>query len=138
MLTSKGTYARGPFQDCCCQSLCPCCKLLLTHASASDSPTPAGRSYPVSCGVIAPFHSGSWCTQDFVCALQGWSLFPPVLSKSCSQILPAHRIRLTRYSQSLCWIPWLGRLMWVSEPSQQWENFFWYCSPVCGSPIQQV
>ena len=78
--------------------------------------------------------SGSWCTQDFVCALQGWSLFPPVLSKSCSQTLPAHKIRFTGYSQFLCWIPSLGRLMWVSEPSQQWENFFGIVLHFVGRP----
>ena len=36
-------------------------------------------------------------------------------------------------SQSFCWIPSLGNLMWALKVLQQWENFFGFnCSPVCG------
>ena len=56
-----------------------------TPTSAGDPPTLADRSGSVSYSVTAP-SPGSWCAQYFVCALQEWSLFPPVLSKSCNQI----------------------------------------------------
>ena len=72
---------------------------------------------------------------DFVCALQGWSVFLPVLWKSCNQILLAFKVRVLGNSQSLCWIPRLGSLMWGSEPSQL---LWYYCSPVCGPPTQWV
>ena len=68
--------------------------------------------------------SESWCMQGFVCAIQNWNLFPPVLWKSCNQILLVFLVRFPGGSQSLCRIPRLGSLMWDSEPSQQWENFF--------------
>ena len=45
----------------------------------------------VSCGVTVS-SPGSWCPQDFVCALQQ-SLFHPVLWKSCNQILLAFTVR---------------------------------------------
>ena len=44
-----------------------------------------------------------------------------------TQIWSLHQedqIQIPGDSQSLCWIPRLGSLMWCSEPSQQWENFF--------------
>ena len=68
-----------------------------TPTSPGDPPTLAGiyncsiffldwsLDHSVSYGVTAPSR-GSWCAHYFVCALQEWSLFPPVLSKSCSQI----------------------------------------------------
>ena len=89
--------------------------------------------------------------QNFVCALQDWSLFPPVLwgtpfswvlvhtrfclcppGVSVSPVLWKFRdqIQLTfifkfpRGSQSLCQIRRLGSLTWGSEYSQQCENFF--------------
>ena len=59
-----------------------------------------------------------------VCALQNWSLFPPVLWKPYNQSLLAFSTRFPRNSQSLCWISRLGSLKWCSELSQQCENFF--------------
>ena len=55
--------------------------------------------------------------------LQEWSLFPPVLWKSCNQIPLALKVRFPGDSQSLFWTPRLGSLTWGSEPSQQWESF---------------
>ena len=54
--------------------------------------------------------SESWCMQDLACALQDWSLFPPVLWKSYNQIPLAFKVRFPGDSQSLCWIPRLGSL----------------------------
>ena len=67
--------------------------------------------------------SESWCMQGFVCALQVWGpCFPQW--KSCSQIPLAFKVRFPGGSQTLCQVPSLRSLVWGSEPSQQWENFF--------------
>ena len=51
---------------------------------------------------------GSWCTQCFVCALQG--SVSPVLWKFCNQIPLASKVKFPGGSQSLCRIPTLGYL----------------------------
>ena len=58
------------------------------------------------------------------------SLFPPVLSESCSQILLALKVWFSRNSFSHCWTPRFGSLMWSSEPSLQWVDF-------CGISVLQ-
>ena len=58
---------------------------------------------------------GSWCTCGFVCALQ--ESVSPVLWKFCNQIPLASKIKFPGGSQSLCWIPRLGNLLWVLELS---------------------
>ena len=68
--------------------------------------------------------SGSWFMQDFVYALQEWSLFSSVLWKCCNQILVTFKDFLGISKSSLPGIPRLGTLPWGSEPSQEWENFF--------------
>ena len=73
---------------------------------------------------LSLFSPRSWCTQNFVCALQEWSLFIPVLWKSCNQILLAFKVKFLGDSQSLGYIPRLKNLMWGLEPSQQCENLF--------------
>ena len=65
-----------------------------------------------------------------VCPPRVGSLFPPVLSKSCSQILLAFKVWFSRNSSSLCRTPRLGSLMWDSEPSLQWVDF-------CGISVLQ-
>ena len=121
MATSKTVYMKGAFQECYCRCPHPCDEPLLTLASTGDPAILASGS--VSCGVTAPF---LWVLvpTDFVCALQDWSLFHPVLWNSCNQIPLAFKVRFPRGPQSLCQIPRLGSLMWGSEPSQQWEDFF--------------
>ena len=57
------------------------------------------------------------------CPLRLESVFPPVLWKSCSQVPLAFKVIFPRDSQSLYWIPRLGRLTQGLEPLQQWENF---------------
>ena len=62
--------------------------------------------------------SGPWYAQDFVCALQDWSLCFP---QSCeSPIIKSHWLS----KPDSLGIPRLGSLTWGSEPTQQWENFF--------------
>ena len=51
------------------------------------------------------------------------SLFPPVLSKSCNQILLAFKVWFSGNSSSHCQTPRLGSLIWGSEPSLQWVDF---------------
>ena len=97
---------------------------LLILPSTGDGSTLADNFSSVSWGVTAPFFR-SWCVQDFVCALQEWSL---CFSQSCGSPIVTYRWP-SRWgfcgdSQSLCWIPRLESLMWGSEPSQQWDNFF--------------
>ena len=58
-----------------------------------------------------------------VCRPRVESLFPPVLSKSCSQIPLAFKVWFSRNSSSRCWTPRFGILTWGSEPSLQWVYF---------------
>ena len=65
-----------------------------------------------------------------VCPPRVESLFPPVLSKSCNQILVAFKVWFSRNSSSHCQTPRLGSLTWGSEPSIQWVDF-------CGISVLQ-
>ena len=65
-----------------------------------------------------------------VCAPIVESLFPPALSKSCSQIPLAFKAWFSRNSSSCCWTPRLGSLTWGSELSLQWVGF-------CGISVLQ-
>ena len=67
-----------PCVHCCSQCPQPCIRPMPIHTSTGDSWTLMGMSGSVFCGVTAPF-SGSWCTQDLVCALQ--ESVSPVLCK---------------------------------------------------------
>ena len=103
------------------------------HASAGDPQTLTGRSGLVSYGALL-LSLGSWCTQGFVYALQE-SLSPPKLWKVYNQILLT--FSFPGDFQSLCQIPRLGSLMWCLEPSTV-RALCYTCSPVCGSPTQQL
>ena len=59
---------------------------------------------------------GSWCIQGFVCALQ--DSVSPVLWKFCCEMPLASEVKFPGDSQSFCWIPMLGNLLWVLD------NFF--------------
>ena len=65
-----------------------------------------------------------------VCPPRVESLFPPVLSKSCSQIPLAFKVWFSRNSSSCCRTPRLWSLTWGSEPSLQWVHF-------CGISVLQ-
>ena len=56
--------------------------------------------------------------------------FPPVLSKSCSQIPLAFKVWFSRNSSSRCRTPRFRSLTWGSEPSLQWVDF-------CGISVRQ-
>ena len=123
MVTSKRVYTKGDLP----RQLLPVTpslgESLPTHSSTGDPPTLAGSFGSVSCGVTAPFLWVFVCC-GFVFAFQDWSFFSPVLWKSYNQIPLALKVRVPGDSQSLCWVPSLRSLIWGSEPSQQWENFF--------------
>ena len=101
-----------------------------TPASAGDPPTLAGRSGSVSCGVTAPSPWVLMCTLVCVCPPRVCSLFPPVPSKSCNQILLALKVWFSGNSSSRCWNPRLGSLTWGSEPPLRWVDF-------CGISVLQ-
>ena len=61
---------------------------------------------------------GSWCAQDFACVLQV-SLFPSP-TEVCNQMPLSFKVKFPGDSQSLCWIPRLGSLLWDLELLQQW------------------
>ena len=65
-----------------------------------------------------------------VCPPRVGSLFPPVLSKSCSQFPLGFKVWFSMNSSSCCRTPRLGSLMWGSEPSLQWADF-------CGISVHQ-
>ena len=69
----------------------------------------ASRFGSVSYGVTDHF---SWVSvqQDFVCVLQVWSLFPPLLWKSYNEIPLAFKIIFPEDFRSLCQIPMLRGL----------------------------
>ena len=48
----------------------------------------------------------------------------PVLWKFCNQISLTSIVKFPEESQSLCWIPRLGNLLWALELLQQYKNFF--------------
>ena len=74
----------------------------------------------------------------FCCALQNWSLFPPALWKSCNQIPLAFKVRFPGDSRffvgSPGWKAWGGFWTFTIVGELLW----YYCSPVCGSPIWWV
>ena len=64
---------------------------------------------------------GPWCTWNFVCTLQEWSLFIPVLWSSCTQAL-AFKPECSWGSSSQFQTLRLGNIACDSEPSFPWEN----------------
>ena len=68
------------------QCPCPWGEPLPPHTSTGGPPTPAGGFDSVSWESLL-LSSGSWCMQNFICALQDQRLcFLPVLWKACYQI----------------------------------------------------
>ena len=64
------------------------------------------------------FNSGSViCMFCFVCTHQ--ECVSPVLWKFCNQIQLAFKVKFPGGSQSLCWVPRLGNLLWTLELLQQ-------------------
>ena len=110
-------------QNFCWQCPCPCGEPQPPSAFAGDPPTLGGRSGSVFYGVTAPSPWVLMHTLLCVCPPRVESLFPPVLLKSCNQILLAFKVWFSGNSSSRCWTPRLGGLTCGSEPSLQWVDF---------------
>ena len=130
MAESGRAHPRSTSQNFCCQCPCPHGEPQPTPASAGDPPTLAGRSGSVSYAVTGPSPCILMRTLLCVCHPRVESLFPPVLSKSCNQILLAFKVWFSRNSSSRCRTRRLGSLTWGSEPSLQWVDF-------CGISVLQ-
>ena len=110
-------------QNFCCQCPCPCGEPHLPPTSKGDTPTLTGRSGSISYGVTAPSPWVLVHRRFCVYPSRVESLFPPVLSKSCNQILLALIVQFSGDSSSPFWTPMLGSLMCGSEPSLRWVDF---------------
>ena len=106
----EGLCHRGTFQ-------CPVSMVSPLHKTPSNTSSWFGS---VSCGVTASL-LGDLVNEKF-CFLPPRleSQFPPVFWKSYNQIPLTLKARFPVPSLSLCQIP---RIMWGSEPSQQWRHF---------------
>ena len=62
-----------------------------------------------------------WYAQSFSCPFQ--ECFPSPL-EILHQIPLVFKVKFPEGSQSLCWIPRLGNVLWALEHLQQCENFF--------------
>ena len=83
--------------------------------------------------------SESWYTQDFICALQDWSLcFPQSYGSSIiTSLRPSRSDSLGIPSpvvRTPGWKPDVGFRIFTTVGQLIW----YYCFPVCGSPIWQV
>ena len=66
----------------------------------------------------------SWCTQVLFVPLESGVSVSVSLVEVLSSNPAGLMVRFPGDSQYLSWILRLGSLMWGSESSQQWENFF--------------
>ena len=140
MVTSKGAMPKGTFLDCCSQCPCTFGEPLLTHPSIGDPPTLAGRFWFSLLWGHCSFPLGVGMCKTLLVPSKTGGLFPPVLWKSFHQILLAFKARFPGDSQTLCQSSRLGRLMWGSAPSQQWEVQQWvlHSSTSFGTVILQL
>ena len=105
-----------------CFSFCIIAKKSLPHSILCIlCPVLYSKSFIVS-DLTLLLSPRSWCTQDFVCALQ--ESVSLVLWMFCNQIPLAFKVKFPGGSQPLCWIPRLGNLLWALGLSQQCKNFF--------------
>ena len=137
METSKRAYAKG-LHRLLHQCPCPCGECLLPHTITGDHTTLAGSFGSGSCRVTAPFLQALVCERLYLCPPRLESLFPPVLWKSCNQILLAFKVRFPGDLPSLCCPqaekPDVGLRMFTAVRELLW----YYCSLVCGLPTQQI
>ena len=105
-----------------CCSFCVIAKKSLPHSTLCILyPVLSSKSFIVL-DLTLLLSPRSWCTQDFVCALQ--ESVSLVLWKFCNQIPLAFKVKFPGGSQPFWWIPRLGNLLWALELLQQCENFF--------------
>ena len=112
-------------QDCGSQCPWPHSRPLLIQFRSMpppETPMSTQASLPQSLVGSLLLSPGSWCTQDFLCALQE-SLLPQACGNSViKSCWPSKSDSLGIFSPF--WIPRLGSLLWSLELSQQCENFF--------------
>ena len=134
---------RSTFQDCCSQCPTPMGEPPVTHTSAGDPPTLAGRSGSASCRVTAPFPWHSMHTGFCLCPLRVESLFPqsggsPVIkshwpSKSDSLGIPSPFVRSPGW-EAWCRAQGLSKCkraslvllcstLWVAHRASMWFDF---------------
>ena len=122
----------------CYQCPRPYGEILPNHTSTESSLTLAGYLVESLVGSLL-LSSASWWMQDFVCALQDWSLcFPkscvnPIIkchspSRPDSLDIPSPLVKFPR------WKSWIGFRTFTTVGELLW----YYCSPVCGSPTQKI
>ena len=132
----EGLY-RGGLAGCCCQGpvpvLSPC------HPTPPQEALQHQQVVLVlpSCGVTAPFLWVLVLLRFILCPPRLVSLFPPVLWKSCNQILLILKARFPVDLQFLCQIPVSLSDPQTGKPDMGLRTFtteLWYfCFPVCGS-----
>ena len=128
---------RETFPDCCYQDHCPWAEPLLNHASTGDPPTPAGSFGSVSCGVTAPFLWVVACKILFVPSKTGVCFPQPCGSLVIKSHWPSRSDSLgipRFFVGSPGWKAWGGFWTFTIVGELLW----YYCSPVCGSPIWWV
>jgi len=138
MMISKRTYTKGPLPGLLLPVPPSLQQAMLIHASIRDSLTLTGLfQSPMGSLLLFP---GSWFMQDFVYALQEWSLFSSVLWKCCNQILVTFKVRFPGDSQVL-----FSRDPQGGNPAMRLRIFttveellWYYYFPLCGSPTWWV
>ena len=86
------------------------------------------RSGSASCRVTYPFPWVLVHTRFCLCPLRAESLFPPVLCKSCNQVLLAFKVKSPGDSQSLCF--GITVLQFVGCPPSSYGIWFYHdCTP---------
>ena len=115
-----------PAPPCSPQDFCiQCPNLKAGHCRPTPTPETPGHSQASLAQSLVQsllLSSGSWCAQSFVYALQ--ESVSPILWKFWNQISLAFKVKFLGGSQSLCWIPRFGNLLWTIELLQQCKNFF--------------
>ena len=102
--------------------------------SAGDSWTLTGKLGSVSYGVTAPFSCILMCKRFCLCPPR---VCFPVLWKFCNQISLAFKVKFPGGSQSLCWIPQVGKSVVGPRTFAIVQEHLWHnCSPVGGSSAQ--
>ena len=91
----------------------PCFPRDLARLAGTCGPS----SYEITAFVLVP-----GACEFFCMPFKSKVSFPPIPWSSCSLSLPAFKVSCSGDSSSLCQIPWLGGLTWVSELSLLWKN----------------
>lgn len=116
----EGLHQTGTSRTVAASAPHPCDESLPFHTSIDDHSTLASSFGSSSCKVIAPF---LWVlsTQNFICALQDWSLF--FLWKSYNQIPLVFKLGISGFLVPLSY-PQAGKPDVGPEHSHSWGTFW--------------